>query len=65
MISTAPLERLLEDVYFTVEGKCELAMKNLYQKKQLACFAVMKNLPRMQLKILQQLLISEYITKLW
>ena len=40
-------------------------MKKLCQTKQLACCAVMVNLPRGQSKILQQLLTSEHITELW
>ena len=65
ILSVAPLKGLLEAVYFTVKGKCELAMKKLCQMKQLACCAVMVNLPRGQSKILQQLLTSEHMTEFW
>ena len=46
MFSVAPLKGLLENVYFIVKGKCELAMKKLYQTEQLAGCAAMINLPR-------------------
>ena len=65
IFSVAPLKGLLETVYFTVKGKCELAMKNLCQTKPLACCPVMANLPRGQSKILQPLLTSEHMAELW
>ena len=40
-------------------------MKKLYQTEQLACCAVMINLPRRQSKILQQPLVSEHVAELW